>query len=133
MRRPARWTAAALGLLRALYPTASWAKLEAVFPGRTRSSLANQAYLMGVKRPRHANARLSRLQLVRDLKAERERQGLSRAELGRRMGYSKLAAWEGGFQDPKLRTVLDWADALGLEIRLISKTWARVLPMKRAA
>lgn len=56
---------------------------------------------------------------------ERQRQGLTQAELARRMGRDQtyIARVEGGKRDPRWETVLDFARALGLEPMLIPRNW----------
>ena len=52
------------------------------------------------------------------LRARRKALGLSRPQLGRITGYSKdsIECWERGKRLPKMSALLDWAQALGVEI-----------------
>lgn len=53
--------------------------------------------------------------IVRVLAEERQRQGLSQAEMGQRLGRhgSTVSAWERGVREPRLLELHRWADVLG--------------------
>jgi transcriptional regulator with XRE-family HTH domain len=58
--------------------------------------------------------------IVVALAAERQRQGLTLQQLGERLGrktYQTVWQWENG-SDPRLSSIQEWADALGLEISI---------------
>ena len=59
------------------------------------------------------------------LARERQRHGLTQAELAKRMGRDQtyVARVEGGKRDPRWETVLDFARALALEPMLIPRSW----------
>jgi DNA-binding XRE family transcriptional regulator len=59
------------------------------------------------------------------LASERQRHGLTQAELAKRMGRDQtyIARVEGGKRDPRWETVLDFARALDLEPMLIPRSW----------
>lgn len=59
------------------------------------------------------------------LARERQRQGLTQADLAKRMGRDQtfVARVEGGKRDPRWQTVLDFARALDLEPMLIPRSW----------
>ena len=67
----------------------------------------------------------NRLNIIDALKAAREAQGLTQAELASRANTSRVTVGriEAGF-DPKLSTVYELARALGLEITLVPKSLA---------
>lgn len=65
------------------------------------------------------------LDILTELRRERDRQGLSKAALARRMGgksRSSFSMMEDGLKVPTFLTLLSWASALGFEIRLQKKT-----------
>ena len=59
------------------------------------------------------------------LARERQRRGLTQADLAKRMGRAQtyIARVEGGRRDPRWETVLDFARALELEPMLIPRSW----------
>jgi predicted transcriptional regulator len=61
----------------------------------------------------------------RILARERQRRGLTQADLAKRMGRAQtyIARVEGGKRDPRWETVLDFARALELEPMLIPHSW----------
>jgi predicted transcriptional regulator len=61
----------------------------------------------------------------RILARERQRRGLTQADLAKRMGRAQtyIARVEGGKRDPRWETVLDFARALELEPMLIPRSW----------
>ena len=65
-------------------------------------------------------------QLVRQLTDERERRGLESLDVALRsgLGASVISHNARGKCSPRLTTVFRWADALGLEVRLVKKEGA---------
>ena len=61
--------------------------------------------------------------LIAQLRAERQRQGLTQAELADRAGYCRNAIYflESGRRGVRLETIADCAEALGLQITFTSK------------
>jgi transcriptional regulator with XRE-family HTH domain len=64
--------------------------------------------------------------LIAALRAERERQGIDRAEIARRIGYSHwtLGNWEDGLHAPSLDRFEDYATALGYQLTLTPRRTA---------
>lgn len=59
--------------------------------------------------------------VIRDLDAVRERQGVSKAELARRIGVSDSVIrrlFSADDRNPTMRTIIEVAEALGLEVRI---------------
>lgn len=59
--------------------------------------------------------------VINDLDAVRERQGLSKAELARRIGVSDAVIrrlFSADDRNPTMKTIIEVADALGLEVRV---------------
>lgn len=68
--------------------------------------------------------------VINDLDAVRERQGLSKADLARRIGVSDSVIrrlFSAGDTNPTMKTIIEVADALGLEVRV-----ARAAKTRRA-
>ena len=65
--------------------------------------------------------------LIAQLRTERQRQGLTQAELAAKAGYSRNAIYfvESGRRGVRLETIADCAEALGLEIALAPKAAGR--------
>ena len=71
-------------------------------------------------------ARESRDDLIDQLRCERERQGLFQEEVMRRGGPTAACQWgiNGGRLGPvgpRLTTIITYADALGMELRLVKR------------
>lgn len=67
-----------------------------------------------------------RARIIDDLKTAREAQGLSQAELGRRLGYATggqgiVARWETDGRDPNTESLTKWAAALGYTLALVKQ------------
>lgn len=67
-----------------------------------------------------------RARIIADLKTAREEQGLSQAELGRRLGYGTggqgiVARWETDGRDPNTESLTKWAGALGYTLALVKQ------------
>lgn len=70
----------------------------------------------------HARGRIDAIdRVIRDLDAVRERQGVSKAELARRIGVSDSVIrrlFSADDRNPTMRTIIEVAEALGLEVRI---------------
>lgn len=112
------WTGVELDLLRKLWPTTPWNKLEAMFPRHPRGSITRMASAIKVKRRR--TRRGPRFKIFRELRTAREAQNLTRPQLSEMVGYhwTLIGRWENGEAVPSLRRLLDWAEALGFELVL---------------
>jgi transcriptional regulator with XRE-family HTH domain len=61
--------------------------------------------------------------IIRQLIEERRRQGISQREVTRRIGKSTatLNSWERGLREPTLGNLQAWADALDLDVQLVTR------------
>lgn len=76
----------------------------------------------GRRGARQARRGLPQDPLIRALVNARLEQDVTLEVLARRLGYHRntIYAWENERYKPTLRAFIDWADSLGLEIRLIT-------------
>lgn len=113
-----------------MYPVADDADLLAAFPRRTMTALGKKASSLGVRRPLPGCRKNTRFihPIFRRLRAERERQGLSREALSKKSGYhwQQIQAWENGKVQPRFAHVHEWAAALGMDLMLRPAGMARV-------
>lgn len=120
------WTPAELETLRRLWPTADEAEIVAALPGRNFDACARKACSLRIRRPSPTVRKGKRfiLPLIRALRAERERQGLTRPVLAAKAGYhyNQICGWENGKVQPALLYVVEWAAALGFDI-VLQKPW----------
>jgi DNA-binding transcriptional regulator YiaG len=106
--------------LRQLYPMATWEELQRRFPQRTLAAIAKEASELGLRRDskmlRQRRHYLS--PIVEALRAERLRRRMTGDQLADKMGYAValIRRWETGINQPKLRQIEDWGDALGMMI-----------------
>lgn len=77
----------------------------------------------GIADPKFAQPPRALHPIVAELRAARVRAGVSQSALAEKMGYalSVFSKWERGTYAPNLRRLMDWAEALGLEIRIIER------------
>lgn len=120
--------------LKAMWPAWPMTDIRKALPHRSDDSLRVKASSLGVKRskgirytsylrvPLDTNA----APVIRELRAERIRQRLTLVELAKRAGYNKerFCDWETGKAKPRMRTLSDWCDALGLELTVRPKAVA---------
>jgi DNA-binding transcriptional regulator YiaG len=121
--------------LRRLYPTKSQTEIMEAIPDRTWCSICSRASELKIARidKMHAYRRLRQSnapQLLRQLRALREQQKVSRSELARKTGYleGQILHWEHGDSRPTLQAIADIVDALGHEIVLRPKANEIVIP-----
>lgn len=98
-------------------PKVTWERLLEMLPRRTRDSIqAHATQKMNLHRRR--TTKVADLKIIRRLWDLREREGIDRRQLGKRMGYhhGMLARWESGQTMPKVRHLIDWCEALGAEL-----------------
>lgn len=112
------WTGAELDLLRRLWPTTPWDKIELMFARHTHESIMRKARDIGVRRRR--TTRKARYPIFRELRDARERLNLTRPQLSEIVGYhwTMIGRWENGEAVPSVRRLVDWAQALGFELSL---------------
>lgn len=109
------WTETENLILRRRYedPKTSMEELEGLLPRRKRASIFHQASKLGLHRRR--TRKCSDVPCIRRLWELREREGITRAQLAKKMGYHEvmLGRWERGESKPNLQKLLDWCQALG--------------------
>lgn len=116
-----RWSVISKAKLRQIYETYPRVDIMKAFPGRTWGSIHHQAFAMGLRRKvkyMRPCTKPTRHPIMRALREERVRQGLSLNALGKRAGYSgeHIGEWERGVYAPLMPSIADLANALGLEL-----------------
>lgn len=100
-------------------PKVSRAELESLLPRRKWWSIQHQASKLGLSRRRTTKS--SSEPIIQRLWDLREREGITRDELAKKMGYHPvmLARWERGEATPSLQRLRDWCQALGADLKVI--------------
>lgn len=115
------WSKQEKAEFRRLWPTASPEKLLKAFPNRNMSQLKNAAHRFKVRRKwRNWSKPPLENPLIRDLKAARERAGLTQYQLSAIVGCGSqhdIANYERGLKGFSVFMLRAWCDALGLELR----------------
>lgn len=116
----AQWTVFEESILRRLWPVADQDELCAALPARAWESIGRKASAMGIRR-RMPGARKNKRAIqpiIVALRIERERQHLTRPQLGKLSGYhpQQLHTWEMGKASPIFAKLVDWVSALGMEL-----------------
>lgn len=93
----------------------------AKYAGEPRRDLVVEGFVHGGKV--RAPKKQSRFAVVRELTAIRVRQEVTRDDLEAHVGYHKMmiGRFERGETTPSLKTLTDWANALGFEITVKAK------------
>lgn len=115
------WTSEEKERFRRLWPSATPQKLREAFPNRNPSQLKNAAHRYQIKR-KWKNWKSTPLSdpLIRDLKAAREKAGLTQYQLSAIIGCGSqhdIANYERGLKGFSVFVLRAWCDALGLELR----------------
>lgn len=120
-----KWTDAEDAIVRDKYQTAPDDELRASLPRHSWVGIQRRASDLKVIRPRREAREHTRVvySVFKQLYQDRLRQHMKRSELSRLMGYchGMLLNWELGKSQPSFREVVDWAQALGLELVLAIK------------
>lgn len=116
------WTTGEERVLRAMFSTDAWRDIERALPRRSRSAINQHAIAMGLRRPPRTKLR-ARYVLLRGLAERRRKLRHTRAGLAALIGVTKcqVERWEFGLNVPRFPMLLDWAEALGLELVLREK------------
>lgn len=111
------WTGPEKEKLKKMWPRATWDELRTAFSDRTDMALAKQANALGVRRD---YGQQSPYPIIRQLRQIRRAKNIKQAKLGRKVGSHavQIAKWERGEYVPRTRTLFDWVEALGYELRL---------------
>lgn len=90
-------------------------------PNRSLSSIQGQARRLGLTDEK--KIRVSRCDIIKQLRQERILCGLSRKEVATRAGYEEhcIAEWERGKNQITIPKLIDWAQALGFDVVLIPR------------
>lgn len=116
------WTTTQRERLRAMWRAAPMDEILDWLKPHTPGAIAKKAAELGLRRLRGHygldNRVRSKIPFIGALFDERVRQGLTRRQLCEKMGYHPvmLARWERGEQRPSLLKLVDWCDALGVEL-----------------
>lgn len=121
MTKKFAWTAQEIAILRDNYETITWAELHKLLPRREWANVQKKASALDLKRNTHRDA--SPFRIVRELRRIRRARGIGLDDLAKRFGVygSTISAWEcatGNKASPHLKSLLDWAAALGFDIWL---------------
>jgi HTH-type transcriptional regulator/antitoxin HipB len=123
------WMRSERTLLRQLYPSAYQEAIEKALPRHPWMSICRMASTMGVKRPKAKVT--SAIEVIRDLRAARERRGITRKELAAKLGIHPqfIATWERGVGTPRFSNLIKWCGALGVALRIYDRVALNVSPV----
>jgi len=125
----APWMRSEKELLRRLYPSTYQEEIERQLPRHPWMSIARMASTMGLKRPRSKVT--SAIEVIRDLRAARERRGITRKELASKLGIHPqfITTWERGPGTPRFSNLIKWCGALGVSLRIYDKSTLNIAPV----
>lgn len=123
------WTTQEDTWLKYMWPLHPREDIKKRFPTRSWKAIYLRAMVLGVRRNKTRQVGIGLKEynthpLIKELVRARVRMNLSQGEVAKNMGYSKshYAAWERGVECPRWLQMVDWAAALGLELKLEMKT-----------
>lgn len=130
--KPARripWLRSEIEMLRQIYPTAPQGEIEMKLSRHPWLSICKQANGLGLKRVRSKVT--SAVEVIRDLRAARERRGLTRRQLAHKIGLHPqfITTWERGAGAPRFTNLIKWCGALGVVLRIYDKDSLSVTPV----
>lgn len=135
MRNYSNWTKFQLETLARLWPIAPREELLAAFPTRRYETIGKKAASLGLRRSREIRSVKSDIPIIRALVELRQQRRIQRKELAAHLGQHvvHVAKWERGELKPKLANLLNWCDALGVELtiqpRSHSSVWSEHRPV----
>jgi HTH-type transcriptional regulator/antitoxin HipB len=123
------WLRSEKQTLRALYPSSYQPAIEAALPRHPWGSIMKMANSLGLKRPRAKVT--SAIEVIRDLRAARERRGLTRKQVAQKLGIHPqfLTGWERGSNAPRFTNLIKWCGALGVTLRIYDRSALNVEPI----
>jgi hypothetical protein len=118
-----RWSPHADDKLRMVYPKYPRADILKMFPGRTWRSIKKRALVLGVQRKIlyiRKCQKESPHPLTAQLRQERVSRGYSTRFVSAKAGYVRhsVSRWERNETTPSMFSLIDWANALDMEITL---------------
>lgn len=121
LRKKYAWSVQEIDILRDNYEVMPWRELKALLPRRAWANVQKKASALGLSRNIHKDA--SPFRIVRELRRIRRARGIECEELAKKFGVygSTISAWECATKNksaPHLKSLMDWADALGFDIWL---------------
>lgn len=121
LRKKFGWTVQEIDVLRANYETMPWDELHKLLPRREWANVQKKASALGLKRNVHKDA--SPFRIIRDLRRVRRDRGILCEDLAEKFGVygSMISAWECATRNksaPTLKSLIDWAGALGFDLVL---------------
>jgi len=123
------WLRSEKQTLRQLYPCAYEEAIKQALPRHPWMSIMKMASSMGLKRPRAKVT--SAIEVIRDLRAARERRGLTRKEVAHKLGIHPqfLTGWERGSNVPRFSNLIKWCGALGVVLRIYDRASLNIEPV----
>lgn len=117
-----QWTAFAISDLRKLYPIAEKSTMEKHF-GRTWRAVQGKAEILGLKRPRENFTKHKAHKVFATLRQARQAKKIKIEQLAKKTGYGRvsLTRYETGSCLPSWQRILDWCEALDMEIIVVPK------------
>lgn len=120
---PQEWTDADVAALTTLWPQADETTIRAALPARQWTAISRKACSLGIIRTAHRRYGDHLPRHIRELRAAREDQKLTRPQLARVLDVHPqfLTNWELGKSHPVSGNLLKWCAALGLELTVVAK------------
>lgn len=114
------WMLDEIRLLERLWPIADEAEIVSALPGRKFAAIGRKASSLGLRRrmPGARNNTRHVHLIIKMLRDERERRGLTRPQLAAKIGYHwmQIHCWEMGKRRPIFNKLVDWAEGLEMEV-----------------
>ena len=116
------WTLGEERTLRRLYATSTWEMILAALPLHNKPAISQRAVRLKLQRPHGPRAAGRRLTPVSDLRAVRLSKNRTQDQVASRIGIhpNVLRSWERGYAAPRLRNLIDWAQALECTVQIVS-------------
>jgi lambda repressor-like predicted transcriptional regulator len=127
-RHGREWTKAEELTLKEFYATESPEFICSRLPGRKWSAITSHAWEIGLRRNHYLTKHLrkkrdTKIEVIRALIAAREKKGWTMVDLARKSGYAyvTIVQLENMNRLPRSRTLIDWCDALDMELTVREK------------
>lgn len=116
------WTGAELGLLTKMWPEAPQREIERAIPKHSWAVIQHKARAIGVKRfwNPHRSKKPPKYPIIAALRARRLEMQLRMTDVAARAGYDVInfRKWETTLTTPRLHALMDWCDALGVDLTI---------------